>query len=117
LVRLYSDENFPLPVVKYLRILGHDVLTAREAGNANLQIPDEDVVAFAIACERAVLTRNRRHFMRLHQVSADHAGIIVCTEDPDFEGAAMRIHQAISDEGDLRGQLIRVMRSSKNTSP
>jgi uncharacterized protein with PIN domain len=108
--RLYTDENFPLPVVELLRALGHDVLTAREAGNANLQIPDEDVLAFAIAHERAVITRNRRHFIRLHQLNSKHAGMIVCTEDPDFEGIALRIHQAISAEEPLAGQLIRVVR-------
>jgi uncharacterized protein with PIN domain len=113
LARLYSDENFPLPIVKLLRLLGHDVLTAREAGNANLQIPDDQVLAFAIANERAVLTRNRRHFIKLHQLSATHAGIIVCTEDPDFEGAAMQIHQALAAPQELRGQLIRVTRCSR----
>ena len=43
----YTDENFPLPVVELLRSLGHDVLTAKAAGNANLGIPDEQVLAFA----------------------------------------------------------------------
>jgi len=66
LARFYTDENFPLAVVALLRALGHDVLTAKEAGNANLQIPDEDVLAFAASNNRIVLTRNRRHFMRLH---------------------------------------------------
>jgi hypothetical protein len=108
--RLYSDENFPLPVVELLRALAHDVLTAREAGNANLQISDEDVLAFAIANQRAVVTRNRRHFIRLHQLNPEHAGIIVCTEDPDFEGVAMRIHQAITAEESLFGKLLRVVR-------
>jgi hypothetical protein len=32
---LYADENFPLEVVEALRRLGHDVLTALEAGQAN----------------------------------------------------------------------------------
>jgi Domain of unknown function (DUF5615) len=32
---LYADEDFPLPVVVDLRNLGHDVLTAHEAGQAN----------------------------------------------------------------------------------
>ncbi len=113
MARLYTDENFPLPVVELLRAFGHDVLTAREAGNANLQIPDEDVLAFAIANERAVLTRNRRHFIRMHQFNPKHTGIIVCTEDPDFEGVAMRINQAISAEETLSGQLIRVVRPSQ----
>jgi predicted nuclease of predicted toxin-antitoxin system len=74
--RLYTDENFSLPVVELLRVFGHDVLTARETGNANLQIPDEAVLAFAIANERAVVTRNRRYFIRLHPLNSNHAGII-----------------------------------------
>jgi hypothetical protein len=40
-----------------------------------------------------------------------HAGIIVCTEDSDFQALAARIHEAISIKGgDLEGQLIRVNR-------
>lgn len=65
MARLYSNENFPLPVVQFLRAFGHDVLTASEAGNADLEIPDEDVLTFAIGNDRAVLTGNRRHFLRL----------------------------------------------------
>ncbi|WP_445305545.1 DUF5615 family PIN-like protein [Microcoleus sp. herbarium2] len=37
MARFYTDENFPLAVVELLRALGHDVLTAREAGNANFK--------------------------------------------------------------------------------
>jgi predicted nuclease of predicted toxin-antitoxin system len=107
---LYTDENFPLPVVEFLRSFGHDVLTAREAGNANLRIPDEEVLAFAVTNERAVLTRNRRDFMRLHILQPDHAGIIVCTEDPNFERMATRINEAIAALESLQGKLIRVNR-------
>ena len=35
MARLYSNENFPLPVVLELRRLGHDVVTTQEAGLAN----------------------------------------------------------------------------------
>jgi Domain of unknown function (DUF5615) len=107
---LYTDENFPLPVVEFLRSFGHDVLTAREAGNANLRIPDEEVLAFAVTNERAVLTRNRRDFMRLHILQPNHAGIIVCTEDPDFERLATHINEAIAALETLAGKLIRVNR-------
>ncbi|MEM9541333.1 MAG: DUF5615 family PIN-like protein [Cyanobacteria bacterium P01_E01_bin.42] len=111
MARLYSDENFPLPVVELLRDLGHDILTAREAQQANLQIPDEEVLEFAIAEKRAVLTRNRRHFIRLHlSIESNHEGIIVCTEDSDFAGVANRIDEAISREDSLQGKLIRVNR-------
>ncbi len=46
-MRLYADENFPLPVVAELRRLGHDVLTAFEDGRANKGIADEAVLARA----------------------------------------------------------------------
>ncbi len=48
MVRLYSDEQFPKIVSELLRTMGHDVLTVQEAGNANLGIPDEQVLAFAV---------------------------------------------------------------------
>src|SRR5689334_535042 len=80
---LYSNENFPLPVVMALRELGHDVLTSFESGQANQAIPDEAVLAFASAQDRILLTFNRKHFIVLHNKNAQHSGIIVCTFDPD----------------------------------
>ena len=47
MARLYSNENFPLPVVEELRQLGHDVLTTLEAGYAGQAISDEAVLDFA----------------------------------------------------------------------
>jgi predicted nuclease of predicted toxin-antitoxin system len=108
--RLYADENLPLQVVQALRALGHDVLTALEAGNANQSIPDEQVLAFATRYQRAVLTLNRREFIELHTRQSDHAGIIVCTQDADARGQADRIHAAIADAETLQGCLIRVNR-------
>ena len=51
--------------MKLLRTLGHDVLTVQEAGNVGFY--DPDVLAFAVSNNRAVLTQNRRDFMRLHR--------------------------------------------------
>jgi predicted nuclease of predicted toxin-antitoxin system len=113
MARLYSNENFPLPVVERLRALGHDVLTTQEAGKADQAVPDDEVLRFASGENRAVLTINRRHFIRLHGESAQHAGIIACTLDPDFAGQAARIHEAIGGQGGLNGQLIRVNRPPK----
>lgn len=48
MARLYADEQFPRLVSELLRTMGHDVLTVQEAGNDNLGIPDEDVLAFAV---------------------------------------------------------------------
>lgn len=110
MARLYADEQFPREVSDRLRMLNHDVLTVQEAGNANLGIPDEDVLAFAISDQRAVVTLNRHDFIRLHRASSDHCGIIVCTNDPDRTRLATRIDAAIALAAPLPGKLIRVVR-------
>ena len=107
---LYSNENFPLRVVEALRALGHDVLTSMDAGQAHQSIPDEQVLAFATTQGRILLTLNRRDFIRLHQSNPIHAGLIVCTQDPDAVGQANRIHQVIQGQATLAGQLLRVNR-------
>jgi predicted nuclease of predicted toxin-antitoxin system len=112
MAKLYSNENFPLPVVEELRRLGHDVLTIQETGKAGQAIKDEVVLEYAVADDRALLTLNRKHFIRLHGERPEHDGIIVCTVDADFAGQAARIHAAVEAAGDLRGQLIRVNRPS-----
>ena len=111
MARLYSDEDFPFPVVLDLRRRGHDVLTVFEAGQANQGITDVDVFAFARTAGRAVLTLNRNHFIRLHRVWPDHSGIIVCRVDVDFGRLARRIQAAIEREEPLAGKLVRVNRS------
>ncbi|BAZ10191.1 hypothetical protein NIES4071_20050 [Calothrix sp. NIES-4071] len=108
MARLYADEQFPRETVLILRTLGHDVLTVQEAGKANQGIPDDEVVAFAASIQRAVVTLNRYDFIKLHAKQADHAGIIVCTENQDFSMLATRINEAISSFESLTGQLIRV---------
>jgi predicted nuclease of predicted toxin-antitoxin system len=113
MARLYSNENFSLPVVEKLRALGHDVLTVQESGKADQALPDDKILEFAAAEGRAVLTINRHHFIRLHRERAQHAGIIVCTFDADFAGQAERIHKSIGGQSSLNGQLIRVNRPSK----
>ena len=109
---LYADENFPLRVVEELRRLGHDVLTALEDGRANQSITDNDLLARATEIKRALLTLNRLDFKRLHRQIPNHAGIIICTEDPDRAGQAKRIDASIAEAGELSGQLIRVYRLS-----
>jgi len=108
--RLYADEQYPFPVIEFLRAFGHDVLTVQEAGNAGIKIPDAEVLAFATTNERAVLTLNRKDFKRLHRLQPNHAGIIVCTDDRDWEGLARRIDEAILNEEILTGKLLRVNR-------
>lgn len=105
---LYADEQFPFPIVALLRNLGHDALTIQEAGNAGDD--DPEVLAFAVNNDRAVMTPNRRHFIRLHTQQLNHAGIIICTDDKNLERLATRINDAIAGEENLRGKLIRLNR-------
>lgn len=93
-----------------LRELGHDVVTIQERGRATEGVSDESVLALAIEEQRVILTLNRKDFIRLHTLHPEHFGMIVCTIDPDFSGQALRIHTAIGNTPDLRGQLIRVNR-------
>ncbi len=113
MARFYSNENIAAQVVVELRRLGHDVLTSREAGKANAAVPDSEVLDFATSECRVLVSHNRRHFLLLHvQRTGSHAGIILCTFDPDFVRQANRIHLAIADRPDLAGQLIRVSRAN-----
>jgi hypothetical protein len=114
---LYADENFRAAVVDELRRLGHDVLTALEAGQANKGIADPDQLAYAIAQRRAVLTYNRRHFVRLASQVSPHAGIIVCTDDPDATALAARIDRAVQACASLDNQLLRINRPPKPPKP
>jgi len=110
MTQLYANENFPLPVVVELRQFGHNVLTTHESGRAGIALPDEDVLAFAVGEQRALLTINRKHFIRLHYQHPRHAGIIVCTFDLDFTALAQRIHLALEAQPDMDGTLIRINR-------
>lgn len=111
MIRLYGNENFDVQVIGHLRNLGYDVLTAHEAGKANQRIPDEQVLEFATADNRAVLTFNRKDFFRLHKSIPGHAGIVACTYDADYERLAKRIYAEIEQQqGTLEGKLIRVYR-------
>lgn len=89
------------------------MLTTSEAGNAELAIPDDQVLAFAIEKSRAVISLNRKHFILLHLQHPSHSGIIVCTFDADFTSQAKRIDDAIAQMKSLSGQLIRINRPQK----
>lgn len=113
MARLYSNENFPLPVVEELRNLGHDVLTIQETGKANQAMSDEDVLTFANEKQRILLTLNRRHFIRLHNKRQLHAGILALTFDPDFSEFAKRIDDALQAKGNLSQKVVRINRPQK----
>jgi hypothetical protein len=112
MTRLYGGEDCSYPVIQPLRQLGHDILTAHETGRASQGIEDAAVLTFATAAGRAVLTFNRRHFIRLHDEVSSHAGIIVCMRDDDVVALANRIHQQLQGTPILLNQLLRINRPS-----
>ena len=93
-MRLYADEDFPLPAVEELRRLGHDVVTAQEDGRS--ATPDPDVLARAHALGRSIVTYNRRHYERLHRQGAAHSGILSASQDPNHPALAARIHATLT---------------------
>ncbi|MEM1326034.1 MAG: DUF5615 family PIN-like protein [Bacteroidota bacterium] len=107
---LLADENFPFPVVEFLREYGWDVLTILEADLAGQAFPDEGVMAFAIQEERTILTLNRKDFVRLHRIITSHFGIVVCKFDVDFKRLSENVIQVIEEERDLKNKLVRVSR-------
>ncbi len=111
-MKLYADEQYPYPAVKCLRDLGYDVLTVQEAGKANRRIPDDEVLAFATDNHRAIITQNRKDFIKLHRLQPNHGGIIVCTDDRNWNALAQRIHAAVATEKSLQCKLIRIVRPS-----
>jgi uncharacterized protein with PIN domain len=111
MARLYGDENFDALAMMHLRELGHDTLSAKEAGQINQRVPDEDVLRFATSDDRAVVTFDRRDYYHLHQQNPTHGGIIACTYNPDSSALAEQIDEQITKEaGDLTGKYIRVYR-------
>lgn len=114
MARLYGDENFDVHAMELLRQLGHETLAARDAGQANQRIPDQEVLAFATENNRAVVTFDRRDYFRLHQANAAHLGIVACTYDADSKALATRIHESIeAEEGNLEGKFLRIYRPNK----
>ena len=106
MARFEADEEFPRVVVELLRPMIHNILTVQAAGKDNPKNPDDEVLAFAVSENRAVLNLNRRYFIRLHSLQSDHAAIIVCRGEDDFTRRAANLNQAISSLETLTGQLI-----------
>jgi len=93
------------------------VLTTFEAGRANQAIEDADQLAFATSLDRVMLTRNRRHYIALHRLSVHHAGIISITDEPDFDGQASRIDQALTSYSTFADRHARVNRPNPPAKP
>lgn len=117
MAQLFADEDFPFPVVEFLRTLSHDVMTTRDAGLAGQGTDDSVILATATQLDRAVLTMNRRDYFALHAADSNHAGIIACRFDSDVAALAGRIHAAITTLTALAGLLIRINRRHSSQKP
>jgi predicted nuclease of predicted toxin-antitoxin system len=113
MTKIYADEHFPRVISEMLRAIGYDVLTVQAAGNANQGIPDEEVLAFATSQNRSVITFNRFDFIRLHKTQPEHAGIIVCTDNPNRSQLVSIVDAAILANEPLVGKLIWIVRPDR----
>jgi len=116
MLKLYSNENFPMDMVLKLRQHGYDVLTSQEAGQANQGIPDEDVLNFATQNQRVVITLNREDFIALHRSGISHQGIIICKTDRDYTGQTHALYAYLQQTEDLKNLLIRVKKQNQPKS-
>lgn len=57
--KFYSNENFPQIMVRLLQEEGYDVLTSKEAGQANQGISDQLVLEYGIQTNRIIIVLNR----------------------------------------------------------
>lgn len=101
-------------MVQALRDFGYDVLTSYESGRANQRISDDEVLAFAKSEQRIVITLNRDDFIALHRRNKDHAGIIICKDDRDYQGQIEFLyHYLLSQTENLEHRLIRVLKQNQ----
>ncbi len=112
-LQFYSNENFPIVMVNLLRAAGHDVLTSYEAGQANQRIPDDQVLRYATAAQRILITENRQDFIDLHGVTLDHPGIIIFKSDRDYTGKIQAMTDFLTiDSQPLENRLLRIRKQN-----
>lgn len=112
-MRLLLDEDMQAKVlVRLLRDKGLDVETAFDAGLAGKS--DADVLDYARATFRVVLTRNARDFEALHQLNRHHPGILVEYQDDDpdknmrYEEVVAAIGKIIASGWDIQGEFLSI---------
>jgi len=111
LAKIYTNENFPFPIVLELRRLGHDVLTSRDAGNDGRSVPDGEVLDYAMSSGRVLLSLNRWDFKPLHKATPNHCGMLLCSVDADFSAQAAKIHASLLSNPEMNGVLLNITRT------
>jgi len=101
-----SNEKFLQIMVRLLRKKGYDVLTSKEAGQANQGISDQSVLAFGIKRNCIIITLNRDDFIQLHRQNRQHCGIVICKTDRDYQGQISFLNQYLQAQNSLKNRLI-----------
>ncbi|NBD34228.1 MAG: hypothetical protein GVY17_14985 [Cyanobacteria bacterium] len=114
--RFYSNENFPQIMVELLREKGYDILTSKEAGQANQAISDPSVLEFGIKSNRIIITLNRDDFIHLHRQKQQHCGIVICKTDRDYQGQVDFLHNYLQTQVSLERRLIRIKKQNQPKS-
>jgi predicted nuclease of predicted toxin-antitoxin system len=73
-MKMYANENLFSPIIDYLRGLGHDVLSVREAGHSGAS--DDEVYQLACNEKRVIITMDR-DFSRMFRFSPKLCGGII----------------------------------------
>lgn len=82
-LRLLIDEDSQSKrLVNTLKKSGHDILTINDAKISGMR--DSQVLTFAFAKNRVLLTRNCRDFERIHLSGIEHAGVLAIYQERDF---------------------------------
>jgi hypothetical protein len=62
---------------------------------SNIGKDDRTQLIYAVSQNRAIVTHNRKDFIRIHKVTPNHYGIIVCTQNPNNQKLAEKIDEKI----------------------
>jgi predicted nuclease of predicted toxin-antitoxin system len=112
MVKLYLDEDCSDKKLKKVLIeFGYDVQTTAEANNIGKD--DKTQLIYAVSQNRAIVTHNRKDFIRIHKKTPNHTGIIVCTQNPNNQQLAEKIDEKIRNIDQLTNLLLRVNRPQK----
>ena len=87
MIRFHRDENVSSVIADGLRRRGIDVSTTPEEGL--IASSDEVQLAFALSQGRVIFTQDD-DFLRLHQASVAHAGIVYCRQNTRSIGEILR---------------------------
>jgi predicted nuclease of predicted toxin-antitoxin system len=108
-MRLFCDQNIPLETIAFLRSLGHDVLSTRDAGMS--RAADEEILQHAIQEDRILLTFNADFSDLRVFPPGTHSGIIRLRL---YEQTAEELHPILTrvmgqlKDKDLTGKLVTI---------